>query len=143
VVLILLALIMFALEVKVTSHGVLAAGGIVAMVIGAMILIDSPWPAARIHLSTALSVTVPLAVITVILLRLALAAHRRKAVTGDVGMIDAVGVAQTDLAPEGKIFVHGEIWEARARERIPKGARIRVRAIKGLTLEVEPDSQSH
>jgi len=143
VVLILLALIMFALEVKVTSHGVLAAGGIVAMVIGAMILIDSPWPAARIHLLTALSVTGPLAVISVILLRLAVAAQRRKAVTGDVGMIGSVGVAQTDLEPDGKIFVHGEIWEARARQRIPKGARIRVRAIEGLTLEVEPDSQSH
>ncbi len=142
-VLILLALALFALEVKVASHGVLAAGGIVAMVIGAMILIDSPWPVARIHFSTALSVTLPLAVITVILLRLAVEAQRRKAVTGDLGMIDAVGVAQTDLEPGGKVFVHGEIWDARARERIPKGTRVRVRAIQGLTLEVEPDSESH
>lgn len=143
VLLILLAVALFGLEVKVTSHGVLAAGGIVAMVIGALILVDSPWPAARIRLSTALGVTIPLAVITVILLKLALAAQRRKIVTGDLGMIDSVGVAQTDLAPGGKVFVHGEIWEARAEGNIPKGARVRVREIKGLTLVVEPDPDSH
>ena len=143
VILILLALALFGLEVKVTSHGVLAAGGIVAMVIGALILVDSPWPAARIRLSTALGVTIPLGVITVILLRVALAAQRRKVVTGDVGMIDSVGVAQTDLAPAGKVFVHGEIWEARAAGNIPKGARVRVKEIKGLTLVVEPDPDSH
>jgi membrane-bound serine protease (ClpP class) len=143
VLLILLALVLFALEVKVTSHGVLAAGGIVAMIIGAMILVDSPWPAARIRFSTALGVTIPLAVITVILLKLALAAQRRKVITGDVGMIDSVGVAQTDLAPGGKVFVHGEIWEARAEGNIPKGTRVRVKNIDGLTLTVEPDPDSH
>jgi membrane-bound serine protease (ClpP class) len=143
VILILLALAMFALEVKVTSHGALAVGGIVAMVIGAMILVDSPWPAARIHLSTALGVTIPLAVITVILVRLALAAQRRKVVTGEQGMIDSVGVAQTELAPAGKVFIHGEIWEARAATKIARGARVRVKEVKGLTLEVEPEDDSH
>jgi membrane-bound serine protease (ClpP class) len=143
VILILLALALFALEVKVTSHGALAAGGIVAMIIGAMILVNSPWPSARIRLSTALSVTLPLAVITLILLRVALQAHRRKAVTGDAGMVDSIGVAESDLAPEGKVFVHGELWVARAATPIPKGTRVRVREVRGLTLWVEPDSQSH
>ena len=101
VLLIITALALFALEAKVTSHGVLAAGGIVAMVLGAMILIKSPWPEARIHLPTALSVALPLGFITVILLRFALAAKRRKAVTGEAGMIGLVGVAQTDLDPAG------------------------------------------
>jgi len=140
--LILTALVLFALEAKLTSHGVLAAGGIVAMVLGALILVKSPWPEARIHLSTALSVALPLGLITVILLRLAVAAKRRKVVTGEQGMIGAVGVAQTDLAPEGKILVHGELWEARAREKIPKGARVRVREIDGLTLRVESEPES-
>jgi membrane-bound serine protease (ClpP class) len=143
VILILLALAMFALEVKVTSHGALAVGGIIAMVIGAMILVDSPWPSARIHLSTALGVTIPLAVITVILVRLAVAAQRRKVVTGEQGMIDSVGVAQTELAPAGKVFIHGEIWEARAATKIAPGARVRVKEVKGLTLEVEPEDDSH
>jgi membrane-bound serine protease (ClpP class) len=138
VLLILLALVLFVLEAKLGSHGVLAGGGILAMVVGSLILIDTPWPEMRIHLATSLAVTVPLAVITVILLRLVIAAQRRKSVTGEVGMIDAVGVAQTDLALEGKVLVRGEIWEARARQKISKGTRVRVREINGLILLVEP-----
>ncbi len=138
VVLILLAVGLLALEVKVTSHGVLAAGGIVALVIGAMILINSPWPETRIRLSTALGVALPLAVISVILLRLALAARRKKALTGETGMIDSVGVARTDLEPEGKVLAHGEIWDARAEQKISKGTRVRVKAVEGLTIVVEP-----
>jgi membrane-bound serine protease (ClpP class) len=137
VLLIITALALFALEAKLTSHGVLAAGGIVAMVLGAMILIKSPWPEARIHLSTALSVTLPLAGITIILLRFAIAAKRRKAVTGEAGMIGLKGVAHTDLDPEGSVIVHGELWRARASGRIPQGTRVRVREIEGLTLVVE------
>jgi membrane-bound serine protease (ClpP class) len=137
VLLIITALVLFALEVKVTSHGVLAAGGVLAMVLGAMILVKSPWPEARIHLSTALGVALPLSVITFILLRFAIAAKKRKAVTGDAGMIGLVGVAETDLDPGGKVLVRGELWNARAVGRIPQGAQIRVRDMNGLTLLVE------
>lgn len=142
VVLILLALVLFVLEAKIGSHGVLASGGILAMIIGSLILIDSPWPGTGIRFATSLSVTLPLAIITVVLLRLAIKARRQKIVTGDKGMIDSIGTAQTDLEPEGKIFVHGEIWEARSQGRIPKGARVRVREIDGLTLVVEPVPES-
>jgi len=114
----------------------------VAMVFGALILVDSPMPGVRIRLSTALGVTLPLALITVILLRLAIAAHKRKSVTGAAGMIDAVGVAQTDLEPSGKVFVHGEIWDARSPGKVAKGSRVRIRAVQGLTLVVEPESES-
>ena len=141
-VLILLALVLLALEVKITSHGVLAAGGIVALVIGAMILVNSPWPEGRIRLSTALGVALPLAVITTILLRLAVAAQKRKLVTGEEGMIGSIGVAHTDLGPEGKVLVHGELWEARASQKILKSTRVRVRQVEGLTLLVEPVSES-
>jgi membrane-bound serine protease (ClpP class) len=142
VLLIVTALVLFALEAKLTSHGVLAAGGIIAMVLGAMILVKSPWPEMRIHLPTALSVTLPLALITIVLLRLVIAAKRRKAVTGDQGMIGELGVVQADLSPWGKILVHGELWDAHAGETISKGARVRVRKIEGLTLEVEPEKKS-
>lgn len=142
VILLLLGLTLLALEVKVGSHGVLAAGGLVAMVMGAVILVDSPWPEARIRLSTAVGVTLPLGVIVLILLRFALAARRGKSITGEAGMIDSIGVARTDLEPEGKVLVHGEIWTARARQKIPKGTRVRVREIDGLTLVVEPASES-
>lgn len=145
VLLIITALALFALEAKLTSHGVLAAGGIVAMVLGALILIKSPWPEARIHLPTALSVALPLGIITVILLRFALAAKRRKAVTGEAGMIGLVGVAQTDLDPQGPggtVLVRGELWKARAAGRIAQGSRVRVREIDGLTLTVESATET-
>jgi len=137
VLLIITALALFALEAKLTSHGVLAGGGILAMVLGAMILVKSPWPEARIHFPTALSVALPLGFITIVLLRFAIAAKRRKAVTGEAGMIGLVGVAQTDIDPAGEILVHGELWKARAANRISQGARVRVREIEGLTLVVE------
>ncbi len=142
VILILLALTLFVLEAKAATHGVLAAGGIVAMVVGSLILVDSPWPGARIRLATALSVTLPLAVIVVLLVRAALLAKRKKAVTGDAGMIDSVGVARTDLQPQGKVMVHGELWDARAKVKVPAGTRVRVKLVDGLTLEVEPMSES-
>jgi membrane-bound serine protease (ClpP class) len=142
VVLILLGLALLVVEVKVTSHGVLAVGGLVALVIGAMILIQSPWPEARIRLSTALGVAVPLAVISSILLRVAVAAHRRKSISGKAGMIDSTGVASTDLQPRGKVLVHGELWDARSPQKIEKGTRVRVREVEGLTLVVEPAPES-
>jgi membrane-bound serine protease (ClpP class) len=138
VLLILVGLGLLALEVKVTSHGVLAAGGILALVLGALMLVNSPWPQARIHLSTALSVALPLGVIMVVLLRFAIAAKRRKAVTGEAGMVDSLGVAKTNLEPYGKVQVHGELWDARARQQIARGTRVRVREVEGLTLVVEP-----
>jgi membrane-bound serine protease (ClpP class) len=137
VLLILTAFVLFALEAKLTSHGVLAAGGVLALVLGAMILVKSPWPEARIHLPTALSVALPLGGITIILLRFAIAAKRRKALTGEAGMIGLLGVADTDLDPVGNVLVHGELWRAHAAGRIPQGSRVRVREIEGLTLLVE------
>jgi membrane-bound serine protease (ClpP class) len=112
------------------------------LVLGALILVKSPWPEARIHLSTALSVALPLGFITVILVRFAILARKRKAVTGEEGMIGLVGVAQTDLDPAGKVLVRGEIWNARARLKILAGSRVKVLQIEGLTLVVEslPDS---
>jgi membrane-bound serine protease (ClpP class) len=142
VVLIMGGLALLVLEVKVTSHGVLAVGGLVALVIGAMILIRSPWPEARIRLSTALGVAVPLAVIISILLPVAVAAHRRKSISGKAGMIDSIGVASTDLQPQGKVLVHGELWDARSQQKIEKGTRVRVREVEGLTLVVEPAPES-
>jgi membrane-bound serine protease (ClpP class) len=137
VLLILVGIALLALEVKVTSHGVLAGVGILALVLGALFLVNSPWPQARIRLSTALGVAVPLGVIVVVLLRFAIAAKMRKAVTGEAGMVDALGVAKTDLEPSGKVLVHGELWDARAEQPIAKGTRVRVREVEGLTLIVE------
>jgi membrane-bound serine protease (ClpP class) len=138
VILILLAVALFALEAKLASHGVLAVGGAIAMIIGSLVLINSPWPGTHIHLSTSLSVTLPLVVITFILLKATIASRRLKAVTGESAMIGAEGVAETDLSPEGKIMIHGEIWNARSSARVARGTGVRVKSVEGLRLLVEP-----
>jgi membrane-bound serine protease (ClpP class) len=136
--LLLLACTLFVLEVKFTSHGVLGVGGAVAMVLGAVMLIDSPAPELRIHWSTALAVTLPFSAITVFLLTIAARARRNKVETGSEGMIRQIGEALTDLGPEGKVFVHGEYWDAVAVRPVAAGARVKVTAIDRLKLTVEP-----
>jgi membrane-bound serine protease (ClpP class) len=136
--LLLLAFTMFALEAKFTSHGVLAAGGAACMILGAVMLIDSPIPEMRIHWSTAIALTVPFAAITVLLLSLAMRARHAKVETGSEGMIGQIGAAVTELAPAGKVFVHGEYWDAVSLKPAAVGASIRVTAIDKLKLTVEP-----
>jgi membrane-bound serine protease (ClpP class) len=136
--LLVLACTLFVLEVKFTSHGVLGVGGAVAMVLGAVMLIDSPAPELRIHWSTALAVTLPFSAITVFLLTIAARARRNKVETGGEGMIGQIGEALTDLGPEGKVFVHGEYWDAVAVRPVAAGARVKVTAIDRLKLTVEP-----
>src|SRR3990167_8057166 len=141
--LILLAIVFFVLEAKFATHGILAAGGVLSMVMGALMLINTRLPGATVSLATALSVALPFALITVFLLRLVLSARRLKVSTGDVGMIGKIGKAETALVPEGKIFVHGELWDAASRVPVPAGAVVRVLAVEGLKLWVEPVSDSH
>jgi membrane-bound serine protease (ClpP class) len=137
VALLLLAFSLFGLEVKLASHGILGAGGAVAMVLGAVMLIDSPQPEMRIHWSTAISLALPFSAITVFLLSLAVRARRNKVVTGREGMIGETGAAVTELAPEGKVFVHGEYWDAVAASPVAAGARVTVTGIERLKLTVE------
>ena len=142
VALLVLAFTLFALEAKFTSHGILGLGGAVAMVLGAVLLIDSPLPELRIRWSVAIALAVPFAIITTLLLTLVVRARANKVVTGARGMLGEVGVAVTTLAPEGKIRVRGEYWDAVAPPgaRVDPGARVRVTAIQGLQLNVKPDS---
>ena len=135
--LLLLGAALFILEAHFTSHGVLGAGGTVAMVLGALMLIDGP-PEMRIHLVTALSVSIPFALITMFLLTLALRARRNKSLMGGEGMIDEIGQARTALAPGGKVFVHGEYWDAESSSPVESGAQVRVVAVEGMKLRVEP-----
>jgi len=138
--LLLLALVLFALEAKFTAHGVLGVGGAISMVLGAVMLISSPTPEMRIHWSTAIALTLPFSAITVFLLSLAVRAKRNKVVTGSEGMVGETGSAITPLAPEGKIFVRGEYWDAVSPQPVPAGAPVRVTAIRKLKLTVEPIS---
>ena len=101
-------------------------------------LIDSPLPEMRIHWSTAVALTIPFSAITVLLLSLVLRARRAKVVTGSEAMVGEVGSAITELAPAGKVFVHGEYWDATSLRPAAAGASVRVTAIDRLRLTVEP-----
>ena len=136
--LILLAFIFFAMEAKFTTHGVLTIGGAAAMLLGALVLVDSPWPATRIHLSYALAATVPFALITAFLLSIAVRARRNKALTGLEGMIGLAGVAIGGLNLAGTVLVRGEYWSALATTPVGPAGRVRVMGVDGLTLKVEP-----
>jgi len=135
--LILLAIVLFVLEATITSHGLLAIGGILAMIAGGLMLVEGPIPQLRVHLSTALGLAVPVAVITVVLVRLVYLSHRRKSMVGEEGMVGEIGIAKTDVHQDGKVLVHGEYWNARSDKPIPAGARVRVVKVNGLTVEVE------
>ena len=140
VFLILLALGMFILEAKFTSHGVLAAGGIVSMLLGALFLIRSPLTAGGVSLGTALAVTLPFAALTVLLMRLVLRSRKWKQVTGREEMIGAEGVVIEPVGngPDGMIRIHGELWRAMSTQPIAEGKPVRVLRIDGLKLYVEP-----
>ncbi len=132
------AFILFALEAKFASHGVLGAGGIVCMVIGGLFLVDGPIPQMRVNILTALAVSIPIGLIAVFLTTLVLRARHGRVSTGSAGMIGEIGVARTSIGTDGKVFVHGELWNAVAKSVIPEGSRVRVAGINGLHLLVEP-----
>lgn len=138
IALLVAAFVLFALEAKFVTHGILGIGGIICMVIGALFLVDGPIPEMRVHLMTALSVSIPLGVIAIFLMGLVLRARKNQVVTGTEGMIGEIGIARTQLGPEGKVFVHGELWNAISNSPVPEGARVRVAAVNGLRLIVEP-----
>ncbi len=142
VVMILAAFVLFALEAKFASHGVLGIGGIVTLTVGGLLLVDGPIPEMRVRFWTALAVSLPLGAITVFLMTIALKARANKVTTGPQGMIGEVGLAQTDLDPCGKVFVHGEIWDARARQRVSAGKRVVVKSVHDLEVEVDPVTES-
>lgn len=138
VVLIIASFALFALEAKFATHGVLGIGGIVTLTLGGLLLVDAPIPEMRVHLLTAVAVSIPFGLITVFLMSLALKARRNKVTTGVEGLIGEVGMAQTALAPKGKVFVHGEIWDAITTSQVVAGDQVVVRGVEGLQLTVAP-----
>ena len=141
VVLILLAFALFIMEAKFASHGVLLLGGIVSMFLGAIFLIRSPLtPGGGVSTGVALGVTVPVALLTVFLMRLVLKSRKWKTATGKEEMLGAEGVVTAALPAqgEGMIRVHGELWRAAASSPVPEGAHVRVTRVDGLKLFVEP-----
>lgn len=136
--LILLGLGCFILEATITSGGILATGGVIAMVLGTVLLIDTEVPELSIGWGTAIAVTLPFALITVFLLRLAVQSFRYKVATGAEAMVGEVGIAKTDIHAEGQVFVHSEWWNAQSEQPISSGAKVRIVGVDGLLLNVAP-----
>jgi len=136
--LIVLALALFALEAKFPSHGVLGVGGVISMVLGALMLIRSPLTGMGVSLGTAIGMTLPLAVLIIVLMRLVLRSRTWKQTTGREQMIGEIGEVAEPIEGSGMVLVHGELWRAESKQSIPRGARVRVRSISGLTVSVEP-----
>jgi len=148
IVLILLALGLFILEAKYTSHGVLAIGGIVAMLLGALMLVRSPLTHAGVSLGVAFGVTMPFALLTILLMRLVLSSRLWKPSTGSEQLLGSPGEVTEPLVRQrdsemfqGMVRMHGELWRAVAQEEIPAGAQVQVTRIEGLTLHVALSGQ--
>ena len=136
ILLILLALILFIAEIKVVSYGMLTVGGMIAMVLGSVLLFDSPEPWLRLSWNVILLTVLLTAGCFVLIVRKALAAHRRRLTTGREGLIGEEGSAQSAIDPSGKVFIHGEYWEAHSDEPIAAGEKVVVEAVEGMLLKV-------
>jgi membrane-bound serine protease (ClpP class) len=139
--LMLFGLLLLMLEVKITSYGLLTAGGLASLLFGSMILMDSSVPELQLSLRLVLPIVFGLASIVVFLVRLAVASQRRQPVTGVAGMIGELGYALTSIEPgrAGRVATHGEIWRAIALEPIAEGDRLRITDVDGLTVTVRKE----
>jgi membrane-bound serine protease (ClpP class) len=137
VILILLAIGLFVAEVKVSGFGILGAGGLVSMVIGMLILVDSPDPAVQIGLLTALALALPFAVILIILLIALFRSFTDRVATGNQGMIGLLGIADSDVGQSGRVKIRGEYWKASSASPISAGKSVRVLSVEELKLNVE------
>ena len=138
IMLIVLAIGFFIAEVKVTSYGLLTVAGLISFVIGSLMLIDSEIPALRVGLEVVLQAALMVAVIVIFLLTRVLRVHREVPLTGAEGIASEVADVVVALTPHGKVFVHGEYWDAVGTAELPAGSHARVVRIEGKILVVEP-----
>ncbi|MBP7587279.1 MAG: nodulation protein NfeD [Thermoanaerobaculia bacterium] len=140
--LILLALVFFVAEVKVTSYGLLAVGGIIALVLGSLLLFRDLDPALRLSRGLIGATAVMAALVVGFLAVLAARAQRSPVSAGNAGLVGEVGQAIGDLDPTGRVFVHGEIWNADAEAPVRSDQSVRVVGVEGLRLRVRPEERN-
>jgi membrane-bound serine protease (ClpP class) len=138
VALLILALVLYIAEVKVVSHGILGIGGTIALVLGALMLFKTPEPALRVSLEVIVSLAVFSLAVVAFLMTMALRARQTPVRTGTEGLVHEIGTARSPIDPRGKVFVHGEIWDAVSDEPVASGDPVEVLAVRNLTLAVRP-----
>jgi len=131
--LIIFAVILFILEVKVTSYGILGIGGVISMLLGSLMLIDSPAPYLQISLTVIIATVAFAAAFFIIVIGFVIKTHRKKVVTGMEGLVDAVG----EVRQGGLVFVHGELWRADCDETLEIGDKVKVLSVGDMRLKVE------
>jgi len=141
VALIILAMIFFIAEVKVVSYGMLTVAGVISLVLGSLMLFKSADPAIRVSLELIISMAVFTLVVVTFLVSMVVRSHRVQVATGAEGLLHKHGVTRTQVGRRGKVFVHGEIWNASAGEEIPAGSPVEIVSVEGLTLRVRPETR--
>jgi membrane-bound serine protease (ClpP class) len=136
VLLMALALILFLLEVKIVSHGALTIGGIISMLLGSLLLFDSPVPYMRVSLTLIIVAVVSTALFFIFAVGMGIKAQRRKPTTGQAGLLGQIAVVRTPLEPEGTVFVEGELWKAISDQPVQAGEKVKILGVEHLTLKV-------
>lgn len=140
ILLIILAVVLFVLELKVPSFGLLSMGAIVSLVLGSVMLFETGETAMRVSWAVIVPTVLVVSAFFIFAMGLAVRAWKARPRTGGQGLIGEVGLALSDLDTEGKVAIHGEYWNARADSHIPKGERVRVIRVESLFLKVTRDA---
>jgi membrane-bound serine protease (ClpP class) len=142
VALICVGLLLFLLEVKVTSYGMLTVGGLISFVLGSLMLFDAPIPDMRVSLGVVLPTAALMAIVTGFLLSRVVKLHRQRPLTGSEGLVGERGTVLDALDPDGKVKVHGEYWDARSvGAPVAAGEDVRVVAVVGRRIDVESSTE--
>ncbi len=137
ILLIVLAIIFFIMEMKITSYGLLSVAGVVSLLLGSLMLFEGSAPDMKVSLRVVLPTVILISGFFVAVASLVFRAQISKPTTGSMGLVGEIGVVKKALAPEGKVFVHGELWNARAKEALDENVKVRVVKVVNLIIEVE------
>ena len=141
VLLIVLAIIFFIMEMKIISYGLLSVAGVVSLLLGSLMLFKGDGPDMKLSLQVLLPTVILISGFFVAIAGLVFRAQISKPTTGSTGLVGEIGVVKKALIPDGKVFVHGELWNARAKDPIDKDAKVRIVQVVNLILEVESADQ--
>ncbi|MBN2515320.1 MAG: nodulation protein NfeD [Deltaproteobacteria bacterium] len=140
ILLIIFGIILFIAEIKIVSHGMLTVAGVISLVLGSLLLFESPIPALRVSLKVMIPTIIIISLFFIAIIGLAVKAQMRKPATGMEGMVGEKGNAVTPIHEDGKVFMKGDYWNAYSQEMIEAGEKVEVVGMKGLTLEVKRTS---
>ncbi|HEU0265649.1 MAG TPA: NfeD family protein, partial [Geobacterales bacterium] len=135
--LLLLALVLFIAEIKIISHGMLTVAGVLSLILGSIMLFESPEPYLRVSWNVIAVTVVSITSFVVVAIVLSIRAYRKKPTTGMEGLVGEEGVADSDIGGQGRVLVHGEYWQASSDEPIAAGEPVIIVAVEGMRLKVK------